>query len=105
MPKRESQCWRSRSRYPSLGKTIPGARRWRRRAPVFVFLGGERITVKLDESTPTLSIEGGVPAGYGLGKAGWVTVPLAKVPLDVLRDWVEESYHRRPEAAGRVTDG
>ena len=62
-------------------------------AKVFVFLGGERITVKLDEShAHALSIEGGVPAGYGLGKAGWVTVPLANVPLDVLRDWVEESY-------------
>ena len=29
-----------------------------------------------------------------LGKAGWVTVPLRApgVTVDVLRDWVEESY-------------
>ena len=41
-----------------------------------------------------LAVEGAQPSGYGLGKAGWVTVPLRApgVSLDVLRDWVEESY-------------
>jgi predicted DNA-binding protein (MmcQ/YjbR family) len=35
------------------------------------------------------------PTGYGLGKAGWVSSQFAKgqrVPLDVLRAWVRESY-------------
>ena len=34
--------------------------------------------------------------GYGLGRAGWVTVPLLRTtpPLGVLKDWVEESYRR-----------
>ncbi|HCO04283.1 MAG TPA: dGTPase, partial [Actinobacteria bacterium] len=34
------------------------------------------------------------PTGYGLGKAGWVTVPIrdSTPPLAVLTDWVEESY-------------
>ena len=53
------------------------------------------MTVKLDEShAHALAIEGAVPTGYGLGKAGWVTVPLRApgVSIDVLRDWVEESY-------------
>jgi len=65
---------------------------------IFVFLGSgqsTRMTVKLDEShAHALSIEGAEPTGYGLGKSGWVTVPLrAKgVSLDVLRDWIEESY-------------
>jgi predicted DNA-binding protein (MmcQ/YjbR family) len=68
---------------------------------VFVFLGrdegsGRRmITVKLVEShAHALTIEGAAPTGYGLGRAGWVNVPVRAegVTLDLLRDWVEESY-------------
>jgi predicted DNA-binding protein (MmcQ/YjbR family) len=62
---------------------------------VFVFLGGSApaITVKLDEShAHALSVDGAAPTGYGLGKAGWVTVPVAGLPVATLRDWVEESY-------------
>jgi len=66
---------------------------------VFVFFGGDpsrdRITVKLVESHGhALSIEGAEPTGYGLGKAGWVTVPVdaESVELDLLCDWIEESY-------------
>jgi predicted DNA-binding protein (MmcQ/YjbR family) len=63
------------------------------RKKIFVFVGSESITVKLDESHGhALSVEGAAPTGYGLGRSGWVTVPVAGVPLDVLRDWVEESY-------------
>lgn len=68
------------------------------RGKVFVFLGGPRsrlVTVKLEESHGhALSIDGAEPTGYGLGKSGWVTVPLRApgVSLDLLRDWVEESY-------------
>jgi predicted DNA-binding protein (MmcQ/YjbR family) len=71
---------------------------------VFVFLGvedGERppgVTVKL--KTPeahehALSHPGAEPAGYGLGRAGWVSVPLAGTgapAADLVCDWVEESY-------------
>jgi predicted DNA-binding protein (MmcQ/YjbR family) len=65
---------------------------------IFVFLGpssSKRMTVKLDESHGhALAIEGAEPTGYGLGKSGWVTVPLRApgVGLDLLRDWIEESY-------------
>ena len=65
---------------------------------IFAFLGpasSRRISVKLEESHEhALAIEGAAPTGYGLGKAGWVTVPLRApgVSIDVLRDWVEESY-------------
>jgi predicted DNA-binding protein (MmcQ/YjbR family) len=68
---------------------------------VFVFLGPDErkgpplMTVKLDESLGhALSIEGAKPTGYGLGPSGWVDVPLnAKgVSVDLLRDWIEESY-------------
>jgi predicted DNA-binding protein (MmcQ/YjbR family) len=68
------------------------------RGKIFVFLGGAaswRMTVKLEEShAHALSIEGAELTGYGLGKAGWVTVPLRApgLTLELLRDWVEESY-------------
>ena len=67
-------------------------------AKIFVFLGppgSRRITVKLDESHGhALAIEGAERTGYGLGKAGWVTVPLRApgVSIELLRDWIEESY-------------
>jgi predicted DNA-binding protein (MmcQ/YjbR family) len=67
---------------------------------VVVFLGtAERpepgMTVKLREShEQALLVPGAAPTGYGLGRAGWVDVPFRDTtpPLDVLTDWVEESY-------------
>jgi predicted DNA-binding protein (MmcQ/YjbR family) len=67
---------------------------------VFVFLGLEDspepgMTVKLREShEQALSVPGAAPTGYGLGRSGWVTIPFGDrtPPLDVLKDWVEESY-------------
>lgn len=70
---------------------------------VFVFLGVEDseeyppgIGVKLrDSCDQALGVEGVAPMGYGLGRAGWVTVPLtvgALPPIEVLQDWIEESY-------------
>ncbi len=68
------------------------------RGKIFVFVGASgsrRISVKLAEShAHALAIDGAEPTGFGLGKAGWVTVPVRGpgVSLAVLRDWVEESY-------------
>jgi predicted DNA-binding protein (MmcQ/YjbR family) len=76
------------------------------RKKVFVFLGADEpapdgftgftgFTVKLlDSHDQALSLPGAAPTGYGLGKAGWVSVPFddATPPVDVLTDWVEESY-------------
>jgi predicted DNA-binding protein (MmcQ/YjbR family) len=69
---------------------------------VFVFLGVEDskkyppgFSVKLREShAQALNVEGAAPSGYGLGRAGWVSVPLtgSLPPAEVLLDWVEESY-------------
>jgi predicted DNA-binding protein (MmcQ/YjbR family) len=68
---------------------------------VFLFGGtddwheGPMLTVKLAASQPiALSQPGVVPAGYGLGRAGWVTIALAKsgLPFEALREWVDESY-------------
>jgi predicted DNA-binding protein (MmcQ/YjbR family) len=67
---------------------------------VFVFLGMEGMpellmTVKLrDSHDQALAVPGAEPAGYGLGRSGWVTIPLRETtpPLGVLEDWVDESY-------------
>jgi predicted DNA-binding protein (MmcQ/YjbR family) len=67
---------------------------------IFVFLGegteDPGITVKVPESHDhAMSFTGAVPTGYGLGKAGWVTIPVAGLGGDdaeVLHDFVEESY-------------
>jgi predicted DNA-binding protein (MmcQ/YjbR family) len=70
---------------------------------IFVFLGAEEASekyplgfgVKLrDSHAQALTVEGVTPSGYGLGRSGWVSVPLAGVlpPVEVLLDWVEESY-------------
>ncbi|MGI5459683.1 MmcQ/YjbR family DNA-binding protein [Streptomyces sp. CA-249302] len=71
---------------------------------VFVFLGVEDgsyplgVTVKLKDEAAhahALTSPGAEPAGYGLGKAGWVRIPLAgkgAPAAELLCDWVEESY-------------
>jgi predicted DNA-binding protein (MmcQ/YjbR family) len=71
---------------------------------VFVFLGVQDgsyplgVTVKLRDETAhahALASPGAEPAGYGLGKAGWVSIPLEQQDApaaEVLCDWVEESY-------------
>jgi predicted DNA-binding protein (MmcQ/YjbR family) len=67
---------------------------------VFVFLslhdGNLNVTVKLPLSCETaLGLPFAEPTGYGLGKHGWVTSkfgPGDKVPVDLLREWIDESY-------------
>ncbi|MDQ1436609.1 MAG: hypothetical protein QOK43_238 [Acidimicrobiaceae bacterium] len=65
---------------------------------VFVFLGmdgpdGSGMSVKLTESHEhALSVVGAKPTGYGLGKAGWVSVPFEGADVELLQDWIEESY-------------
>jgi predicted DNA-binding protein (MmcQ/YjbR family) len=69
---------------------------------IFVFLGVDDskdpgMTVKLDEShEQALAVPGASPTGYGLGRAGWVTIPFRDTtpPIDVLKDWVDESFRR-----------
>ena len=68
---------------------------------IFVFLGMDGddsvgASVKLPDSRDqALSMAGTEPTGYGLGKAGWVSAsygPGEDVPVDILCDWIEESY-------------
>jgi predicted DNA-binding protein (MmcQ/YjbR family) len=85
---------------------------------VVLFLGMDERTEKWDPTFGVkllseahghaLTVEGAAPSGYGLGKAGWVTVPfLAELPeTEVLLDWVEESYRAiAPKRAIKLLDG
>jgi predicted DNA-binding protein (MmcQ/YjbR family) len=65
---------------------------------IFAFFGVEghvKMHVKLPHSADAaLSINGATPTGYGLGKAGWVSIPLdgELPPIEILREWIDESY-------------
>lgn len=68
---------------------------------VFVFFGspessiGQGMTVKLvDSHESALAVPGAAPTRYGLGRSGWVDIPIRAdgPPAAVLTDWVEESY-------------
>ena len=69
------------------------------RKRIFAFYGTDEspgLTVKLRESVDHgLAMPGAEPTGYGLGRHGWVSIPLARLRRDdaeVLYDFVEESY-------------
>lgn len=56
---------------------------------------GSRVTVKLpseEAAWVAANVPGAFPARYGLGKHGWVVIPLAGVQPDQLREWLTESY-------------
>ncbi|WP_406175962.1 MmcQ/YjbR family DNA-binding protein [Streptomyces sp. NBC_00996] len=71
---------------------------------VFVFLGLDDgsyplgVTLKLKDEAAhahALASPGAEPAGYGLGRSGWVRIPLEErdaPAAELLCDWVEESY-------------
>jgi len=69
---------------------------------VFVFLGHDKdteqfgLSVKLPNSKHSaLRLPFSSPAGYGLGKSGWVSAKLddqSQASFEMLRDWVKESY-------------
>jgi predicted DNA-binding protein (MmcQ/YjbR family) len=63
---------------------------------IFVFFGEAQISVKLPASgAEARGVPGAAPTSYGLGRHGWVTVPIkgkGAPAAGVLEDWVEESY-------------
>ncbi|WP_084958734.1 MmcQ/YjbR family DNA-binding protein [Thermoactinospora rubra] len=84
---------------------------------IFLFLGADEpdprwtpsFSVKLTSEAHghALTVEGAAPTGYGLGRAGWVTVPFtSELPdFEVLADWVEESYRNvAPKRAVKQLD-
>jgi predicted DNA-binding protein (MmcQ/YjbR family) len=70
---------------------------------IFIFLGSDDpasgsagVGLKLREShDEAMSTPGARPSGYGLGKAGWVSIPIRPpdgAPLEALQRWLVESY-------------
>lgn len=99
---RAFQAMRKRAlAYPQASQEFPWDHSaFKVRGKVFLFLHGERgtlgLTFKLPHSSAdALRLPFAEPTGYGLGKHGWVTArfgPNDKVPVAMLREWLDESY-------------
>jgi predicted DNA-binding protein (MmcQ/YjbR family) len=67
---------------------------------IFVFFGSPEspaISVKLPDSAEMARsvVPGATPTGYGLGRHGWVSIPLDQPggpEAELLEEWIEESY-------------
>jgi predicted DNA-binding protein (MmcQ/YjbR family) len=97
----ESALRRYALAYPEAAEDNPwGDRVVKVRGKIFAFIdqfdGALHVTVKLPRSAPAaLALPFAKPTGYGLGKAGWVSLQIVgtkALPTDVLRDWIDESY-------------
>ena len=89
--------------FPEVTEDFPwGHRAMKVKGKVFVFLGGEKnptelsLSVKLPQSRDlAVDLPFAEPTGYGMGKHGWVTARFEKVsdvPMDLMREWINESY-------------
>ncbi len=87
--------------YPEATEDMPwGHHAIKVRGKSFVFLAADAETFSLSAKLPSsggvaLKLPFASPTEYGLGRSGWVTARFphgARVPLDVLRLWVDESY-------------
>jgi predicted DNA-binding protein (MmcQ/YjbR family) len=95
-------------RYPEAKEDFPwGDRTVKVRGKIFVFLGqGDaslNLTVKLPKSAEAaLGLPFTSPTRYRLGRSGWVSARFPEgreVPLDMFRDWIDESYRAVAPAA------
>lgn len=84
------------------------------RKKIFLFLGQDdggaaRLSIKLSSSHGhAMSVRGATPTGYGLGKAGWVSLTVGSdgPGFDLLSDWVDESYRLvAPKRLAALLDG
>jgi predicted DNA-binding protein (MmcQ/YjbR family) len=88
--------------FPEATEEFPwGERVVKVKGKIFLFLGqppegGFGIGVKLPVSSKSaLALPFVKPAGYGLGKHGWVNATFesaGEMPLDLLKEWIDESY-------------
>jgi predicted DNA-binding protein (MmcQ/YjbR family) len=87
--------------YPEVTEDFPwGHRTLKVKGKAFVFLAltgeGLSMSVKLPQSNgAALMLPFAQPTGYGLGKSGWVSASFGArdtPPLDMLRQWLDESY-------------
>jgi predicted DNA-binding protein (MmcQ/YjbR family) len=87
--------------YPEVTEEFPwGHRTLKVKGKAFVFLTltseGLSMSMKLPQSNgAALMLPFAQPTGYGLGKSGWVSANFGArdtPPLDMLRQWLDESY-------------
>jgi predicted DNA-binding protein (MmcQ/YjbR family) len=74
----------------------------------YLSLPGEPLSIscKLPQSSDeALTLPFTEPTAYGLGKSGWVSATFAddQVPVDLLKQWIDESY--RAQAPKRLSAG
>jgi predicted DNA-binding protein (MmcQ/YjbR family) len=88
-------------RYPEAAEDFPWSERTIKvRGKIFAFLSedGEKLylTVKLPQSSEAaLGLPFTSPTRYRLGRSGWVSARFPKgsaIPVDMFRDWIDESY-------------
>jgi predicted DNA-binding protein (MmcQ/YjbR family) len=88
-------------KYPEAHEDFPwGERAIKVRGKAFIFMQWDEKQVSLSVKLPKshdLALDTGFaePTHYGLGKHGWVTITItskAKIPLDVVTAWIDESY-------------
>lgn len=100
--------------YPETTEDFPwGHRTLKVRGKAFVFMSRENgfsLSIKLPSSSHVaLDLPFAEPTGYGLGRSGWVTATFAPekpVPLDILSQWLEESYRAvAPKRVSAQLDG
>jgi predicted DNA-binding protein (MmcQ/YjbR family) len=87
--------------YPGAVEDFPwGDRVFKVAKKIFAFVdargGALHVTAKLPASGPmALLLPFAQPTGYNLGKSGWVSATFARaaeVPVDMMLDWIDESY-------------
>lgn len=97
--------------YPESHEDVPwGERVVKVRGKIFLFLSRNPetlgFTVKLPASNEFARMMGAEPTGYGLGRAGWVTLHLREgntPDLEMLEGFIDESY--RAVAPKRLVAG
>ena len=107
MPKRtplksaEAALRKAALAYPQASEDFPwGHRAFKVKKKMFLILSFDKdifnVTMKLPVTgKQAVQLPFAEPTGYGLGKSGWVTAsfgPKDKVPIELLEDWMDESY-------------
>jgi len=107
MPKRsplksaETALRKAALAHPQATEDFPwGHRAFKVKKKMFLILSFDKdvfnVTMKLpDCGKQAVQLPFAEPTGYGLGKSGWVTAsfgPKDKVPIELLEDWIDESY-------------
>ena len=87
--------------YPDAYEEMPwGHHAIKVKGKSFLFLAADAESFSLSAKLPSsagvaVKLPFASPTEYGLGRSGWVTARFprrARVPLDVLRLWIDESY-------------